>query len=50
MPEIKTLILYDDDEPPGVECCRDCTTPASCALYERCIRSGDELIGEGEER
>jgi hypothetical protein len=25
----------------GLETCRDCPTPAGCALYERCIRSDD---------
>jgi hypothetical protein len=44
-----TVIWYDDDEPPGVETCRDCTTPATCTLYERCVRSDESLLDSAED-
>lgn len=47
MPDFNLNTL--DDE-PAVDVCRDCTTPATCSLYEKCMRTDEFLDFVEEER
>jgi hypothetical protein len=42
-------VIYDDEgDLPVVDVCRDCNTPTTCSLYERCMRTNDFLCEDEE--